>query len=107
MGRIIAIDYGLKRTGLAVTDTEKIIASPLTVVPSADCIQFLKDYMREEEVETIVVGMPVDLKSRETHATDPVRKFVKELEIVFKEISIFTIDDVGSSCSFNVLPIAS
>ena len=93
MGRIIAIDYGLKRTGLAVTDPEKIIASPMTVVPSGDCIRFLKDYTSEEEVETIVVGMPVDLKNRETHATDHVRKFVKELEKVFRGIQICTIDE--------------
>ena len=93
MGRIIAIDYGLKRTGLAVTDPEKIIASPLDVVPSATCIDFLKNYFSKEDVEAIVLGLPVDLRSQETHATGPVKIFATELSKVFPEIPIHMVDE--------------
>ncbi|MFC2124440.1 Holliday junction resolvase RuvX [Bacteroidota bacterium] len=93
MGRILAIDFGLKRTGLAVTDPEKIIATPLAVVRSEDCVQFLRDYIEKETVETIVIGLPVDLRGRETHATGPVKKFITNLEKIFPEIPIHTIDE--------------
>ena len=93
MGRIIAIDYGLKRTGLAVTDPEKIIASPLDVVPSAKCIDYLIKYIGREDVETLILGLPIDLQSRETHATKPVKKFASELANVFPEIPIHMVDE--------------
>ncbi|MCC6279162.1 MAG: Holliday junction resolvase RuvX, partial [Saprospiraceae bacterium] len=59
MGRILAIDFGLKRTGIAVTDPLKIIASGLTTVPTAEVLVFLEKYCLEEEVERFVVGLPL------------------------------------------------
>ncbi|MCU0470813.1 MAG: Holliday junction resolvase RuvX, partial [Arcicella sp.] len=61
MPRILAIDYGTKRVGLAVTDPLKIIASALETVHSKDIFNFLKEYLEREEVETFVVGMPINL----------------------------------------------
>ena len=63
MGRILAIDYGTKRTGIAVTDPLKIIANSLTTVRSCDLIQFLKDYFSKENVEQVVIGMPTTLRN--------------------------------------------
>ncbi len=66
MARIIAIDYGFKRVGLATTDPLQIIASPLETVHSKDLITYLKNYCAKEEVESIVVGMPKNLDNTDT-----------------------------------------
>ena len=93
MPRIIAIDYGLKRTGLAVTDPLKIIASGLTTIESRELIPFLKDYFSREEVELIVIGEPRNLDDSDTHATSLVRKVIKDLEKKFPTIPIQTVDE--------------
>ena len=80
MGRILAIDYGLKRTGVAATDPLQIIASPVDTIPTEEIVSWLKDYTSKEEVETIVVGMPTKLDGSETHTTNPVLKFVESLK---------------------------
>lgn len=80
MGRILAIDYGLKRTGLAVTDPLKIIASPLETVLTKDLMAWLKTYTQKEVVERVVIGLPVDLFNQETHSSASVKKFGEELE---------------------------
>ena len=67
MARILAIDYGLKRTGLAVTDPLKIIASALTTVESKKLIPFLQDYFQKEEVELILIGEPKNWDQTDTH----------------------------------------
>ena len=64
MGRILAIDYGRKRTGLAVTDTLQIIANGLETVPTHTLMQYLKNYMAKEPVDTIVVGLPKQLNGQ-------------------------------------------
>ena len=69
MPRILAIDYGLKRTGIAVTDPLKIIATGLTTIPSNTLIAFLKDYFSKEEVELVIIGEPKNLDDSDTHAT--------------------------------------
>ena len=69
MARIIAIDYGGKRTGLAVTDPFQIIANGLTTVPSGELISFLKNYFKQEEVELIIIGEPKNWDDTDTHAT--------------------------------------
>ena len=93
MGRIIAIDYGLKRTGIAATDPEKIIASPLETVPTKELFDFLQRYHRSEQIERIVVGMPKNLKGGDTDATKPVEAFVSKLERQFPEIEVSLIDE--------------
>ena len=80
MSRIIAIDYGLKRTGLAVTDPLKIIATGLTTVESKQLIPFLKKYFSEEQIELIIIGEPKNWDDTDTHATPLVHHAIKELE---------------------------
>ena len=93
MPRIIAIDYGLKRTGLAVTDPLKIIATGLTTIESKQLIPFLKAYFAREEVELIIIGEPKNLDGSDTHATSLVKKVLKELEKNFPAIPIQTVDE--------------
>ena len=93
MGRIIAIDYGLKRTGLAVTDPGKIIATGLTTVESAQLIPFLKKYLLAEEVELFLLGEPKNLNATDTHATPLVNRFLTELQKHFPLIPVKRIDE--------------
>ena len=83
MARIMAIDYGTKRVGLAVTDPLQIIASPMETVATQQIFPFIKDYCAQEEVEAFVVGMPLDLYDQDTDNTPHVRGFVKKLEKLF------------------------
>ena len=93
MGRILAIDYGSKRVGLAVTDPLQIIASPLDTVHSKDVIQFLKDYDFEEGIESFVLGMPKRLNNTDTNATPLVRQFEKLLKKNFPEKAVYLHDE--------------
>jgi putative holliday junction resolvase len=93
MPRILAIDYGLKRTGIAVTDPLKIIASALTTIESPKLINFLKDYFKQEEVELIVMGEPKNWDETDTHATPLVRKIVEKLKKEFPKMPIKLVDE--------------
>src|SRR3981081_1485346 len=86
MSRIIALDYGRKRTGIAVTDQLKIIATGLTTVDSGELIPFLKKYFSQEPVELIIIGEPKNWDDSDTHGTQPVRQIVKQLEKEFPNI---------------------
>jgi putative Holliday junction resolvase len=93
MGRIVAIDYGTKRVGLAVTDPLKIIATPLETVHSSKVIEFLKEYDSKEFIELFVVGMPYTLSNQESDNARYVKIFVRELEKKFDDKKIITIDE--------------
>lgn len=93
MARILCIDYGGKRTGIAVTDPLQIIATGLTTVDSRDLIPFLKKYFLQEEVELIVIGEPKNLDDSETHATPLVKKAIQELQKEFRNIPVKTVDE--------------
>ena len=93
MPRILSIDYGLKRTGLAVTDPLQIIATGLTTVESKQLIPFLKDYFAKEEVELIIIGEPKNWDDTDTHATPLVEKIIKKLEKNFPKIPIKRVDE--------------
>lgn len=93
MPRILAIDYGLKRTGLAVTDPLQIIATALTTVESPKLIQFLKDYFKKEEVELIVIGEPKNWDESDTHATPLVKKLVEKLKKEFPHMPLKLVDE--------------
>ncbi len=88
MGRILAIDYGLKRTGLAVTDPLQIIASPLDTVMTEDLMTWIKNYVQSEDVEAIVVGKPTKLDQSATHTTVPVQKFIEALKTALPNMKI-------------------
>lgn len=93
MPRIIAIDYGKKRTGIAATDPLQIIATGLTTVESRQLIPFLKDYFSREQVELIIIGEPKNMDDSDTHATPLVEKFIKELEKNFPNMPVKKVDE--------------
>lgn len=93
MPRILSIDYGLKRTGLAVTDPLQIIATGLTTVESRELIPFLKKYMQQEQVERILIGEPRNWDDSDTHATPLVAQCIKDLEKNFPNIPITRVDE--------------
>lgn len=93
MPRILAIDYGLKRTGLAVTDPLQIIATGLTTVDSKQLIPYLKDYFTKEQVELIIIGEPKNWDDTATHATPLVEKCIKDLQKNFPNIPIKKVDE--------------
>jgi putative holliday junction resolvase len=97
MPRIMAIDYGLKRTGIAVTDPLKIIASALTAIESARIFTFLEEYFKKECVELILIGLPRNLDDSPTHLTEDVMRIVGVIKKKFPEIPVKAIDERYSS----------
>ncbi len=97
MSRIICIDYGSKRTGIAVTDPLKIIATALTTIESKELLNFLKDYFSKEQVELILIGMPLNLDDSPTHGTPLVLATIKLLQKHFPSIPVKTVDERYSS----------
>jgi putative Holliday junction resolvase len=95
--RILAIDFGLKRTGLAVTDPARIIASALATVPTEELMDQLRKYTAKEAVEGFVVGLPLDLQGRDTHITANVRLFMAELQRQFPKQWVEAADERFSS----------
>ncbi|WP_026461977.1 Holliday junction resolvase RuvX [Adhaeribacter aquaticus] len=93
MARVLAIDYGNKRVGLAVTDPLKLIANPLDTVHAKDVIMFLKNYIQKEAVEAFVVGMPKTLDNTPTDVTSAVVGFVRKLKKEIPEIPVYTVDE--------------
>lgn len=90
MGRLLSIDYGRKRCGIAVTDSLRIVATGLTTVASGSLIDFIKDYTSRETVDRIIVGLPTDMKGQPsesmryiTPAINRLRKEVPDIDIVF------------------------
>jgi putative Holliday junction resolvase len=93
MARILCIDYGGKRTGIAVTDPLQIIATALTTIESKELIPFLKKYFSTEQVELILIGMPTNWDDSDTHGTPLVKAAIKKLEKEFPSIPIKTVDE--------------
>jgi len=93
MGRILAIDYGTKRTGIAVTDEMQIIASGLTTVETKDLLQFLKQYVSKENVDKIVVGLPKQMDNTASESEVYIQKFLVQLEKVVPQISVDRVDE--------------
>ncbi|WP_339923718.1 Holliday junction resolvase RuvX [uncultured Cyclobacterium sp.] len=93
MGRVLAIDLGTKRTGLAVTDPLVIVASPLETIPTHKLLEYLKDYTNKEEVSTIVLGWPKSLDGTDTNMTQPVMAMEKKLKKIFPEIKVEFVDE--------------
>jgi putative Holliday junction resolvase len=93
MARIMAIDYGLKRTGLAVTDPLQIIATGLTTVESPRLIAFLKDYFKKEPVELMLIGEPKNWDDSDTDATPLVRQVMVQIQREFPSIPLIPVDE--------------
>lgn len=93
MGRIIGIDYGRKRTGIAVTDPLKIIANGLTTVPSHTVIEFLQKYISTESVEKIIVGLPKQLNGEPSESMQYITPFLNRLKKVIPDIPVEMYDE--------------
>lgn len=93
MARLLAIDYGRKRSGIAVTDTLQIIANGLTTVPSHTLINFLKDYIAKESVELIIVGLPRQMNYEESESMKYIKPFVNKLQKEIPNIPVEYFDE--------------
>ena len=93
MGRILGIDYGRKRTGIAVTDPLQIIAGNLATVPTHTLMQFIKDYMARETVERIVVGQPTQLNGEPSESMKYITPFVNRLRKELPDMPIVMYDE--------------
>lgn len=93
MPKIIAIDYGTKRVGIAATDDLQIIASGLTTVHSSELVTFLEKYCSENKVESIVIGLPKTLQNTATDSSKEVAKITTHLSRKFKDIKVETLDE--------------
>lgn len=93
MGRILAIDYGKKRTGLAVTDSLRIIATALETVDSSLLLSYLKTYTQKESVDEFVIGMPKTLRNEDSENAPLVRKFIIELKNAFPDKPVHEADE--------------
>ena len=97
MARILAIDYGGKRTGIAVTDPLQIIATGLETIESKELIPYLKKYFASEEVELIIIGLPKNWDESDTHGTPLVQAAIKKIQNEFPAMPIKTVDERYSS----------
>ncbi|KAA3652169.1 MAG: Holliday junction resolvase RuvX [Bacteroidetes bacterium] len=93
MGKIVAIDYGAKRTGIAETDSLQLIASGLTTVSTYDLKEFMLDYLSKEEVDCLVVGEPKDLKNQNSEIEKSIVPFINFIKKRFKDLEIVRVDE--------------
>ena len=93
MPRILAIDYGQKRTGIAITDELQIIASGLTTIESPTAIIFLRDYFSKEKVEKVLIGEPKQMNGQPSQSTEVIEKFVVKFKNTFPEMAIERVDE--------------
>ena len=93
MGRIIGIDYGTKRTGLAVTDPMQIFASPLVTIKPEDFDNFIEGYLKTEEVDAFVIGYPVQMNNQPSESVRYINPFIKKLKKTFPDKHLHLVDE--------------
>lgn len=93
MPRILAIDYGLKRTGIAVTDEMQIIASGLTTIPSETILSFLTDYFSNEKVGKVLIGEPKQMNGEPSESAPIIEVFVAKFKLTFPEMPMERVDE--------------
>jgi len=93
MGRIIGIDYGRKRMGLAITDPLGLFASPLTTINPNDFDSFIDKLMKSETIESFVVGYPVKMNNTPSEAVNDINPFIKKLKKKYPDIPVFLADE--------------
>lgn len=93
MSRILAIDFGVKRTGIAVTDELQIIASGLTTVPTDELLSFLENYFNEENVELVIVGEPKRMNNENSAVESSILEFINKFETKFSDIPLQRVDE--------------
>ena len=104
MSRIVAIDYGRKRTGIAVSDTMQLIANGLTTVPTHELLNFIGDYIAKEPVERIIVGLPRQMNNEVSENMKNIEPFVRSLKKRFPDIPVemyHYVGNIGSGASHN------
>jgi putative Holliday junction resolvase len=93
MPRILSIDYGIKRTGLAITDELQIIASGLTTVPTADLFAFLRNYFISENVTKVLIGEPKQMNGQPSQSAEIIEKFVENFKLQFPDKQVIRVDE--------------
>jgi putative Holliday junction resolvase len=93
MARILSIDFGRRRVGLAVTDPGQIIATRLTTIPTHTVLNYLTEYFQKEKVETVVVGYPVQMNNEASDSVRYINPFLKKFQIHFPEIKLEIFDE--------------
>jgi putative holliday junction resolvase len=93
MSRILAIDYGTKRIGLAVTDPLQIFASPLITVSTKEFYNFIEGYLKTQDVDDFVIGYPVEMNNEPSESVNYINPFIKKLRKVFPEKHIHLVDE--------------
>ena len=93
MARILAIDYGKKRTGLAVTDMLQITANPVLTIETRDLMAWLENYFRTEQVETVVIGHPTQMNGQESESMNYIRPFMERFRVAFPAIPLVAFDE--------------
>ncbi len=93
MGRILALDYGSKRTGIAITDEMKLIASGLTTVATSELMEFLKKYIASEKVALVLVGEPKQKDGTHSNIEQEIQKFLKKFTNVFPDLEVKRVDE--------------
>ncbi len=93
MGRILALDYGSKRTGIAITDELQLIASGLTTVATSELMDFLKKYIASEKVELVLVGEPKQKDGTHSNIEEEIKKFLKKFSEVFPDLEVKRVDE--------------
>jgi len=93
MSRVLAIDYGAKRTGIAITDEMKIIASGLTTIPTVNLFDFLKQYFNTEKVERVLIGEPKQMNGQPSESNEIIQKFIQKFEQTFPSIPLEKVDE--------------
>jgi putative Holliday junction resolvase len=93
MGRILALDYGSKRTGIAITDELQLIASGLRTVATSELMDFLKKYIASEKVELVLVGEPKQKDGTHSNIEEEIQKFLKKFSEVFPDLNVKRVDE--------------
>lgn len=93
MSKILSIDYGNKRTGVAVTDSLRLIASGLDTIPTQNLMSFLNEYLFQEDVETLVVGWPKQLNNQESFIEGSIQKFIGKFHRKYPNIDVVRVDE--------------
>ena len=93
MGRVLAIDYGRKRVGLAVTDPGQMFGAPLTTISAAEIISFLQNYFKQEQVDLIVIGEPRQMNNQPSESVQYIEPFIRLFKKTFPEMEIVRVDE--------------
>ncbi len=93
MGRLLGIDYGTKRIGLAVTDPLRIFASPLNTIRTGEFDSFIVDYLKSEDIDAFVIGYPVKMNNQPSESVNYINPFIRKLRKSFPGIEVHLIDE--------------